>query len=198
MRLFIAIDLPQDLKEELSHLMTKLKKCAADAKWVEPQNLHLSLKFLGEVAEDKIKKIEDIISIVSKKYMTLELSLEKFCFFPNKTHPRVFFVATDKGEEMKKIYSSFEDALQDIGFKKEGRFKSHITLARFRSSKNIDVLKKQIESITIKGEFPANEIILFKSILNPQGPIYEKIFSALFQGIEGRETKDVNDRDLEG
>lgn len=190
MRLFIALDLPQSLKEELSRLTAKLKKYDADTKWVEPQNLHLSFKFLGEVGDDKIKNIEEILITIGKKYKTLELNLEKFGFFPNEKSPRVFFVATDKEEELKKIYSSLEDALQNIGFKKEERFESHITLARFKSLKNIELLKKQIESITIKGKFPVNEITLFKSILKPQGPVYEKIFSAPLQGIEGRETID--------
>lgn len=185
MRLFIAIDIPQNLKEELSRLTTKLKKCDADAKWVEMQNLHLSLKFLGEVAEDKIKKIEEIISVVGKKYITLELSLENFGFFPNEKHPRVFFVATDKEEELKKIYSEIEDALRGTGFEKEERFKSHITLARFRSAKNIEILRKQIESTIVKGKFPANEIALFKSALTPQGPVYEKTFSASLKNSRG-------------
>ena len=185
MRLFIAIDLPQNLREELSHLTTKLKKCDADAKWVEPQNLHLSFKFLGETNEDKIKSIEKILNAVAKKHKTLELNLEKFGFFPNEQSPRVFFIATDKEEELKKIYSSLEDALQNIGFEKEERFKSHITLARFRSLKNIEVLKKQVKSLTIKGAFTAREITLFKSTLKPQGPVYEKLFSTLLQGTEG-------------
>ena len=107
-----------------------------------------------------------------------EQLLENLGFFPNEKFPRVFFVATDKEEELKNIYSSIEDALQNIGFEKEERFNSHITLARFRSLKNIEILKKQLETLTITGKFSANEITLFKSILKPQGPVYEKIFSA--------------------
>lgn len=188
MRLFIAIDIPQNLKEELSRLVTKLRKYDADAKWVEPQNLHLSLKFLGETNEEIIKKIEEIISLAAKQHKALELNLERFGFFPNEKSPRVFFVATDKEEELKKIYSCLEDALQNLGFEKEKRFKSHITLARFKSLKNIELLKKQIGSIPVKGSFPANEITLFKSTLKPQGPVYEKIFSAPLQGTDGRKT----------
>lgn len=178
MRLFIAIDLPQSLKEELSRLTTKLKKCDADAKWVETQNLHLSFKFLGETSEDKIKSMEEILNAATKKYKALELNLENFDFFPDEKRPRVFFVTTDKGKELKEICSDIEDSLQNIGFKKDERFKSHITLARFRSAKNIEVLKSDLESITVKGKFIVNEITLFKSTLKPQGPVYEKIFSA--------------------
>jgi 2'-5' RNA ligase len=181
MRLFIAIDLPQDLKENLSRIVTKLKKCDADAKWVEPQNLHLSLKFLGETSEDKVKNIEEILNAAGKKHSALELNLENFGFFPDDIRPRVFFLTTDKEEELKKICSSLEDTLQNIGFEKDERFKSHITLARFRSAKNIEALKSELESIKIKGKFNVNEIALFKSILKPQGPIYEKIFSASFK-----------------
>jgi 2'-5' RNA ligase len=178
MRLFVAIDLPQNLKEELSRLTAKLKKCDCDAKWVEPQNLHLSFKFLGETSEDKIKSIEEILNTAAKKHKMLELNLENFGFFPNEKRPRVLFVTTDNEEELRGICSSFEDSLQNIGFEKDERFKSHITLARFRSAKNIEVLKKELGSITVKGKFIVNEITLFKSILKSQGPIYEKIFSA--------------------
>ncbi|MFA5272209.1 MAG: RNA 2',3'-cyclic phosphodiesterase [Candidatus Omnitrophota bacterium] len=181
MRLFIGIDLPKSLKEELSRLTAKLKKCDCDTKWVQVQNLHLSFKFLGEVNEEKIKNIEEIISTSGKQHKTLELNLEKFGFFPNEKYPGVFFVATDTEEKLKRIYSFLEDNLQTLGFKKEERFKSHITLARFRSSKNIEVFKKQLESIAVKGKFPVNEITLFRSILKPQGPIYEKLFSASFK-----------------
>ncbi|MFA6282428.1 MAG: RNA 2',3'-cyclic phosphodiesterase [Candidatus Omnitrophota bacterium] len=186
MRLFIAIDIPQNIKEELSRLTTKLKKCDVDAKWVETQNLHLSFKFLGETSDDKVKDIKEILAAAGKQHKTLELNLEKFGFFPNEKSPRVFFVATDKEEELKKLYSCLEDKLKNLGFEKEDRFKSHITLARFRSLKNIEALKSEMETLTITGKFPANEITLFKSNLKPQGPVYEKIFSALLQDIEGR------------
>lgn len=179
MRLFIGIDIPQDLKEELSRLTDKLKKCDCDAKWVELQNLHLSLKFLGEVDEDKIKNIKEILNATGNKHPALELNFENFGFFPNEKYPRVFFVATDKEGELKRIYSDIETALQNLGFEKEERFKSHITLARFRSLKNIEALKKQVGSLTIKDKFTVNEITLFKSTLKPQGPVYEKIASAV-------------------
>ncbi len=181
MRLFIAIDIPQDLKDVLSRLLLKLKKSDVDAKWVLTQNLHLSLKFLGEVDEAKIKNIEEILDSAGKQFSSLELNFEKFGFFPDEKRPRVFFVATDKEEELKKIYSFLEDNLQKLDFVKEERFKSHITLARFRSQRNTEALKKQIESIAIKGKFQANEITLFKSILKPQGPTYEKIASVLLK-----------------
>jgi len=176
MRLFIGIDLDNRIKEELFKIIENLKKLKLDAKWVKKENLHLSLKFLGETSEDKLEKIKEIISKTSQNFSSLEISTQNFGFFPNENYPRVFFVNTDKEEELKKIVSFLEDKLEEIGFEKENRFKSHITLARFRSLKNIDVLKKELKNISISLRFNFTEICLFKSTLTFDSPIYEVIF----------------------
>ena len=176
MRLFIGIDLDSKIKEELSKIIENLKKIKLDAKWVKKENLHLSLKFLGEVSEDKLEKIKEIILKVSKNLNPIEISTQNFGFFPNQNYPRVFFIGTDKEEELKKVASSLEDELEKIGFEKEDRFKSHITLARFRSLKNIDLLKKELKNIDISLRFNFTEICLFKSTLTSDSPIYEVIF----------------------
>ena len=178
MRLFIAIDIPEDLKEKLSRVVTRLKKFNLDAKWVNSANIHMTLKFLGEVAEEQLDKIKNIISVTAGNFGRLELSTGKFGFFPNETSPRVFFISTDKEEILKNISFQLEDQLESLGFPKEGRFKSHLTIARFRTKRNIDCLKNEMKGMTIEAKFAVTEIILFKSTLKPTGPVYEKIFYA--------------------
>jgi 2'-5' RNA ligase len=176
MRLFIAIDLPSSVKEKIAQLIKTLKKLDLEAKWVETANLHLSLKFLGEVEEKNTEEIKRIVADVAVNASQFEINLYSFGFFPNEKYPRVFFVATDKEDVLRNIAVHLEDRLAMIGFPKENRFKSHITLARFKGIKNIDLLKAEMKNIAIEEKSSVEEIALFKSTLTKTGPIYEKIF----------------------
>ncbi|MDD4182654.1 MAG: RNA 2',3'-cyclic phosphodiesterase [Candidatus Omnitrophica bacterium] len=178
MRLFIAIDIPEDLKEKLSRIVTRLKKYDLDAKWVNTSNVHMTLKFLGEASEEQLDKIKDTINMIAGNFSRLELNVGSFGFFPKETSPRVFFISTDNEETLRNISLQLEDKLEVLGFAKECRFKPHLTLARFRSKKNIDCLKNGIKNMAIEAKFEVSEIILFKSLLKPAGPVYEKLFSA--------------------
>lgn len=176
MRLFIAIDLPIFIKSKLEDIINKLKKTNIDAKWVESKNIHITLKFLGETPQEKVEKIKKIIENVSNDYKVLELNLKNFGFFPNETNPKVFFISTDKEDKLRDIAKRLENSLENLGYLKEERFSSHITLARLKSKKNIDTLKKELKNIKVEEKFYIEEIALFKSTLTPLGPIYEKIF----------------------
>jgi len=152
-----------------------LKKCDVHAKWVNPKNLHFTLKFLGEATQEQIKEIEKIIEDVANRFRPFTVNLKEFGFFPNEKRPRVFFVSTDNEEILRKISQRLEEKLEKIGFKKEDRFKSHITVARLRSNKNLHLLKKEIKNISLTEAIPIKEITLFKSTLTESGPIYETI-----------------------
>ena len=165
MRLFIAIDLPDNLKEKINQSIKILRKCDIDAKWVQDKNLHLSLKFLGETDQEKLAEIKKIINLTAQEYQEIELYTESFGFFPNEIRPRVFFLGTDKGEELKRIAVSLEGRLEKLGFIKENRFAPHITLARLKSIKNISGLKSELKNISVKEKIPVSEIALFQSIL---------------------------------
>lgn len=176
MRLFIALNLPADIKAHLQQTQDILKKCAVEAKWTEAKNLHITLKFLGEIKEEsKTEKIKEIIAAGGGRFNSISVSLTNFGFFPNENRPRVFFIATDKEDSLKNIADFLEDKLEPLGFAKENRFKSHITLARLKSPKNIDCLKKEIENISINRAFPIKSLSLFKSTLTQSGSVYEEI-----------------------
>jgi 2'-5' RNA ligase len=176
MRTFIAIDLPSYIKEKIYNITEIFKGCNLNAKWVEKDNFHMTLKFLGEIEEKKLEGIKKIIEIVANKFHNFEINLKEFGFFPNEKNPRVFFLSTDKEEALKTIATNLEEELENIGFPKENRFKSHITLARFKSRKNLDCLKRKIKEVAIQEKFTINGITLFKSTLTKYGPIYEEIF----------------------
>ena len=185
MRTFIAIELPREIKAHLIRLQEKLRATEADVKWVEPDNIHLTLKFLGEIDDLKLEKITAIIEAVAAEKPQFEIRIVSVGAFPKLHFPRVIWVGIDAGDkETKDIAKMLEERILKLGIPKEERvFSSHITIGRTRSTKNRDVLIQELKKL---GENPlggdlsffVTKITLFKSTLTPQGPIYEPLKEA--------------------
>ncbi|MCM8757907.1 MAG: RNA 2',3'-cyclic phosphodiesterase [Candidatus Omnitrophica bacterium] len=183
MRTFIAVELPSEIKEYLSYLQVDLKSCNADVKWVEPKNIHITLKFLGEVKEEKITSIKKIMEKISNQINSFAVSIFSLNGFPNIESPRVIWVEIKNGQkELLYLNKLLEEELSSIGIPKEKRpFCSHITLGRVRSHFNYHILKQKIiesldKPIQENKEFIVKYITLFKSTLTSSGPIYEAIY----------------------
>jgi len=175
MRTFIAIDLPEKIKNKIAELENDLKKCDLAFRWVKPENLHLTLKFLGDISQEQVSKIKEAITKISGKFATFKANFNGFGFFPNARRPRVFFISIEKGELFRSIARELEEELETLGFDKENRFKSHITLARIKDLKNIESLKVKIKDTQLDEKFLIPAIILYKSTLAKEGPIYGEI-----------------------
>lgn len=173
MRAFIAIDLPQNIKDAIFDVQQNLRACEPACKWVEPANIHMTLKFLGNISTEQFDKIKIIIGQTAQGFKTFNVSLTGFGFFPNERRPRVFYVSTSQKEMLCSIATCLEAKLEQLGFAKDARFKPHLTLARIKEPKNIDYLKKKLATICLEGEFAVNAITLYKSTLTTKGPIYE-------------------------
>lgn len=174
MRLFIAIEIPKDLKKELIELQNKLKDVFFGS-WVGDK-LHLTLKFLGEVDDKKVKAVKDALNKI--KFSRFEMSLKGLGAFPSEEHIRVLWAGVYKGdEEAKDIQKLVETELEKLGFEKEKReYTNHLTLCRVKSvDKQIvkDVFKKYKN--TEFGTFAVDKISLIKSTLTPKGPIYSPV-----------------------
>ena len=178
MRAFIAIDLPEKIKSKIADIQRGLGRIDLSCKWVQPKNMHLTLKFLGEINPSGLEEIKDAISRCAACFKTFETGLQEFGFFPNEKRPRVFFISTSCADTLKSMADNLEDKLEPLGFQKEGRFKSHITLARIKQPKNIDCLLRELKNISLGETFAVGEIALYKSTLTPEGAIYEKIASS--------------------
>ncbi len=182
MRTFIAIELPAQIKDKLSELQALLKQSGADVKWVAPQNIHLTLKFLGEIDEEKSTKISGIIENIAQGLKQFQISLSSLGAFPKIEFPLVIWVSIDKGDrEVKMLAKGLEERIEKLGVPKEERpFSSHITIGRVRSPLNKDKLVKALrEAENYFGakiiEFNVTKIKLFKSTLGPSGPVYETL-----------------------
>ncbi|MCX5680153.1 MAG: RNA 2',3'-cyclic phosphodiesterase, partial [Candidatus Omnitrophica bacterium] len=137
MRAFIAIELSEEIKTVLHQVQSHLKYSGADVKWVEKENIHLTLKFLGEISEDKLKRIEEILDEIGKLFKPFELTLKDVGAFPKIESPRVIWAGLDKGaKESTEIVRRLDKELSDIGFEPETRpFAAHLTIGRVRSPK---------------------------------------------------------------
>ena len=185
MRSFIAIELPKEMRDSLGHLQEKLKACQADVKWVQPQNIHLTLKFLGEINEDELSKINLILDTLAKDKKSFLIRIASLGAFPKINYPRVIWVGIDKGDgETKGLARELEEKIEKIGLPKEDRaFSSHITIGRIRSNLGKDKLVASLTELQdyfkeTTQEFTVNKITLFKSTLTPKGPIYEVLKEA--------------------
>lgn len=173
---FIAVDI--EVKEQLREILKKLKETNADLKVVEEENIHLTLKFLGDTKEELIEKIENAIKNSVCNITSFNANLRKIGVFPNIKFPRVVWIGLENAENLVKIAEKLENNLQEFGFKKENRkFSPHITIARLRSQRNKENLQKFIKENEDKEfyEVNVNCIKLKKSVLKPSGAEYSDV-----------------------
>lgn len=180
MRTFIAIDLEERIKKNLSLLLQELNKVSRNIKWVKKEGMHLTLKFLGEIGEEKIPEIESLLKDISKKHNSFPLCLKRTGSFPpGKKNPRVLWVGIDENRSLKALQAQMEEGLEKLGFPKEKReFHPHLTLGRVKTHSYLGGVLSQLEkeSETSFGEMLVKKITFFQSILKPTGAEY-KVFS---------------------
>jgi 2'-5' RNA ligase len=171
MRTFIAIEVPEKIRKEIDNVITDEKKRDLPIKWVKYENLHITLKFLGEINENKKIEIAPALQEIANKVTPFNISLEGIGCFPTPKNPRVVWIGVKLGKEnLCSIAQNVETALVGYGFKEEKRFHPHLTIGRVKKLCSVnEILERQIMS----DPFLVNSIVLFKSTLKPEGPIYE-------------------------
>lgn len=182
-RCFIAILLPEGVKEKAVEVQNKLRKANADVKWVEKENLHITLRFLGEIEEGLVEKVKVIMGEVGRKFPPPALIFKGVGTFPDMRRPRVIWVGGE-APLLGEIAEELEGKIRKLDIPPEKPFSFHLTLGRVRSPRNIQALSKAMQEIgeVYLGEFVAESFFLMRSILYPQGPQYTPIFEARFQG----------------
>ncbi len=171
MRLFIAIDF-NELKDYFCGLQGKVDKSLAKLK--EVSAFHLTLKFLGEVPDDKVDLIKERLRGI--KFKPFSLSLDKIGVFPNENYIRVVWVGVEPKEEVVELQSKTEDSLEEFGFKKDFKFHPHITLARVRFVSDKGKFVRNLKDIKVDdNKVEVKDFRLVKSVLKPEGPVYEDI-----------------------
>lgn len=175
-RSFIAIETPTDIRDNIGVLQTRLKPSLGNlVRWVAIENMHLTLIFLGEVKEDFLNKVMEQLTSVVKMVMPFEANINGLGAFPSQRSPRIIWIGMDKGKnEVIDLQTKVEKSLKTIGYKPEDRkFHPHLTIGRVKSV--IKDSTKIFDNNYTSRNFPVKSIVLFKSTLRPQGPIYEKL-----------------------
>ena len=166
-RCFISIELPENVKKEIKKIRDSLPEFIG--KNTEVQNLHLTLKFLGEIDNDKIEKVREKIRKIDFKKINCEI--DEIGFFSPK-FIKIIWIHLSGAEELQK---SIDNSLLDL-FEKEERFMSHITIARIKSVKNKKIFLEELKKIKFnKIDFPADRFYLMESELRKEGPEYKII-----------------------
>ena len=120
MRSFIAVELPENVKEAIGNYIDSLGKLIDNVKWVAPGNLHLTIKFLGDVKESDVRNINDCILNVSSESSPFVIGLSHIDFFPSRKNPRVIWLRVDGGEDcLIDVFHDLENHLDDLGFDRE-------------------------------------------------------------------------------
>lgn len=175
-RIFIAVDIP--VSQKVAEIINELKKTQIDAKLVEIENMHLTLKFLGDTDENLVDEIEKTIKESTKNAHPFEIILKNLGVFPNQNYIKIAWIGVENIETLKKITETIDTKLKNLGFEKEKRpFSAHLTIARIKSAKNKEKLLQLINKYQ-NAEFQKikiDKIILKKSTLTPKGPIYTNL-----------------------
>ena len=178
MRCFIAIDIPADIRQSIADVIGKCNQGSKGVKWVAPEKIHITLKFLGEVNEGLITDIQKKLAPVCAERDIFTVTIKGAGAFPDFKYPNVLWIGIDESEELKRLYEDIEDVLSKLGFEKENRkFSPHLTIGRIKDRKGIEPVIKEIYTFkdAFFGSIDVNEILLMRSILKPAGSEYSKI-----------------------
>ncbi len=176
-RLFIAFSLPNEIRNELGSIIEALRSENDGIKWVRPENIHLTLRFIGDTKQELIKDISNCIDASIQNEQNFDMSLDRLGAFPNLNRPRTIWAAPSGDiDRMRRIVERLEKNLQSLGIEEERKnFKPHLTLGRVRNPASNQRLTNNIETFKHRPlPFTLDNVILYQSTLTPKGPIYKK------------------------
>ncbi len=188
MRIFIALDIDEDIRQRIARFLDGVRGFAPDARWVRPESLHVTLKFIGETAPQNVDQIKEALNAVESN--AIEMNIRGCGFFPCAKSPRVFWVGIEAGPSLAALASTVDDRVAALGIAKEDHpFSPHLTLARSGGGSGspqpkIDGFKSRFQRLEEKlaalpvpefGTMTAREFFLYQSHLSRGGSRYEKL-----------------------
>lgn len=189
MRLFIALDIDDAIREHIARFVDGVRNFVPDARWVKPESLHVTLKFIGEQPDAAVEKIKKELATVSAG--TIEINFSGYGFFPTAKSPRVFWIGMEAGSALAKLAAAIDDKMASLGIAKEDRaFSPHLTLARGSGgsgsprwhkgdgpNRAFSYLQEKLSALPIPefGTMTPREFFLYQSQLSPKGSTYTKL-----------------------
>jgi len=179
MRTFIAVEVAEPVRQSIDDRIKGFRAHSLPVKWVPYSNLHITLKFLGEISRNRQDEIEHLLEQGAQRHSTFSVVLKDYGCFPNARNPRVLWIGVEKGsEELRALADDIDEILCKCGFTKDARFHPHLTIGRIKKPCSLDhILHQEFMSTS----FEVSALFLFKSTLTPQGAIYEPLIKCNFK-----------------
>ena len=196
MRLFVAIDIENEIRQTISTFLKSVRGFVPEARWVLPESLHITLKFIGEKSEQEAEHIKRALGTIHA--CRFDMNIRGYGFFPTSRAPRMFWIGVEAGQELGALATSVDQALAEVGITKEAHdFKPHLTLARAGDKRGVRKHSSENRSATFHllqdklaalsapefGTMTAREFFLYQSRLSPGGSQYTKLVRF---GLQGR------------
>ncbi len=175
LRCFLAVPVPEEVKEALKELQELLKETGAKVRWVRPEGIHLTLKFFGNIPEEKLPVLVRAAEKAKKETPPFELTLEGLGFFPFQGTPRVIWVGLEgQTEPLLRLQEKLEKAFKKAGFPREKRaFHPHLTLGRVKDPQGAGALRKKAETLKVPPlSFEVDRLVFYQSVLHREGALY--------------------------
>ncbi len=191
-RAFIAIDLSPELQQVLARLSRELQARLSHLplRWVPPENIHLTLKFLGDISTRNLRLIQELMAREAALYPPFEFSAGTLGAFPSMRHPRVLWVGVEGPKVLFQLQESLEKVMARLGYPPDSKpFAPHLTLARMaRTARGEDIRALahalRQEKVGYLGSTRVEAIHLYRSDLRPSGAVYTRLFTAPLQPSE--------------
>jgi 2'-5' RNA ligase len=187
-RAFVAVEIGEEVRARLAETQTRLKKSGARVSWVLPQNMHLSLAFLGDVGRDAVLALGPALDEAVKPFSPFSFEVADLGSFGGALSPRVIWAGMRDTEQLLALQAGVADAVRAVGLPLEDReFKPHLTIGRVRASQGRDALVEAVESVgEIRfGRVDVAGIVLMRSVLRPGGPEYSALHRSDFPASRG-------------
>ena len=189
MRLFIALDIDDGIRERLTRFLEGVRNFAPDARWVKPESLHVTLKFIGEQPDAALETIKQALTTITAT--TTEINFQGYGFFPTAKSARVFWIGMEAGSPLAALAGAIDEKMSTLGIAKEDRaFSPHLTLARAAGgsgsprrqrgdgpNRAFSYLQEKLSALPAPefGSMTPREFFLYQSQLSPKGSKYTKL-----------------------
>ena len=185
LRAFIAVEIPLEIRQDIQHATSNLRRDTASLiRWVAVENMHLTLKFLGDIPSANVEVLTQMIHAQADSFNCFDIHLTGIGSFPSPKWPRVIYIGIQAPAALEAFQRQLESATRRLGYNAEKRaFAPHLTIGRVRQNISVDDqqrIRSALEESTIDslGTARVNSVHLYKSDLKPTGPLYTRLYSA--------------------
>lgn len=184
-RTFIAVDLSTEIIDQIGHIIDYFKTQVPQEalKWVETKNIHLTVKFLGDISTEQLPQIKGIIQAELASFSSFDLRVEELGMYPHHKKPRVIWLGIKGGDPLIAMHQKLDRALVEADVPQEGRaYSPHLTIARVRRQTDPDTTKligSRLSNFKVDslGTLTVDQVHFYQSELTRQGPIYTRLSS---------------------